>query len=296
MGTSDGTERVEEEAGLRWRIDTSRSEVTDNTSPRRTANTLITLSENGEETGVPRANVDARVNSVKTFLDRVPSLLAWVQREGREFPWRPTDDAWNVYAIEILLQRTRAGAVADMYDAFFEKYPTPQSLLEADRDEIVDAVSSLGFGERRTDTLLTAARFVVEDHGGTVPGTATELRQPKGIGPYTARATAVFGQDGTHGLVDTNTARIFGRVFDVEIPRKADEDALAHTLVDSLTPMVPEVARAFNLALLDLGAMVCTPSEPDCDNCPLKTSCAYACGNGTGADAPSTGKTETEDL
>ena len=295
--SSDGTHSDATEPTA-WRVQTDRREVLTHTDTEGAVEALDRLDSGVDATGDERTVPESRVGespseAVRSFLRCVPSLLSWAEANGREFPWRPTDDPWRVYVVEVLLQRTRAEAVASIYPEFFETYPTPEAIVEADESDLIECVSPLGFGRRRASILRSVARAVVEDHDGAVPRDAPALREPDGIGPYTARATAVFGHGTPLGLVDVNTARIFGRVFGREVPRRADESDPAHLLADSLTPSIPRVARAFNLALLDLGAMVCTPSDPNCSSCPLVSACAHArecrSENADGTDGDGTG-------
>ncbi|GGM73995.1 A/G-specific adenine glycosylase [Halarchaeum rubridurum] len=231
------------------------------------------------EAGVP--NAAARIDAV---LDTVPDLLAWLATHGRTYPWRYTTDPWRVYATEILLQRTRGDAVLDVYSPFFAAFPTPAALLEADDGVIRDLVRSLGFVNQRLRTLREAAELCVVEYDGAVPADLEALQRPWRVGPYTARACLLFAFHQPLALVDANTARITGRVFDYPLPSQPHKSTAVYQILDTLVPDDPGLARAFNFALIDLGASRCTDSTPDCDQCPLQSGCFSGSRGGTDDD------------
>lgn len=212
---------------------------------------------------------------VEAFVSTVPSLLTWLSENGRQFSWRQTTDPWRVYIAEILLQRTRADAVAKVYDTFLDRYPGAEQLNDATEDEIYEVVKSLGFGNQRTRTLQDVASVLVEDYGGDVPRDLDALQKPWRVGPYCARATMVFAFGVPLSLVDRNFARVVRRVFDYSMPSQPHKDEQVQKLLNGITPMSGELARAFNLAILDLGAIACLPTKPKCHVCPLQSCCAY---------------------
>jgi len=217
----------------------------------------------------PEVRVDA-------FLERIPALLAWLDDHGRRYPWRETTDPWSVYLAEILLQRTRADAVADIYDDVLDQFPDPAALVAAPEAEIRDAVRSLGFVNHRTRTLSEAGELLVEEHSGTVPLSRAELMRPWRVGEYTARATQLFAHGKPVALVDANFARVIGWVLEYEMPAQPHKSADVYELLEALTPDNPGLARSFSLAILDLGALVCVPDNPVCGSCPLSEGCVYA--------------------
>jgi len=214
--------------------------------------------------------------AIDQFLCAVPSLLLWLEEHGRDYPWRWTTDPWQIYATEILLQRTRSDAVNDIYADFFRTFPKPSSILDADEETLRDMVRPLGFINHRTRTLLEAAELCVDEYDGNIPSDLEALRQPWRVGPYTARACLLFAFEKPLALVDTNTARIVGRVFDYRLPEQPHKSDALYRLLDALVPAHPPLARAFNFALLDLGAQICTSEAPNCVDCPIVTSCRYA--------------------
>jgi len=217
--------------------------------------------------------------AVDSFVESVPALLAWLKEHGREYPWRQTTEPWRVYATEMLLQRTRSDAVDNVYRDFFARFPDPGAILAADEDRLRNVVRPLGFFNHRVRTLQEAAELCVDEYDGMVPDDIEALQRPWRVGPYTARACLLFAFGEPLAIVDTNTARIAGRVFDYPLPSQPHKSASLYRLLDALVPVDASLARAFNLALLDLGAMICTSETPDCVNCPLASACVYAKSN-----------------
>ncbi|WP_435320261.1 hypothetical protein [Haloarchaeobius sp. TZWSO28] len=213
---------------------------------------------------------------VRSFLSNVPTLLNWVGEHGRVYPWRTTQNPWQVYIAEILLQRTRGDLVEPVYRGFVSTYPTPRALYEASESEIYEQVQTLGFGNQRTRTLQEVARIICEEFDEQVPRDLESLQRPWRVGTYCSRATLLFAFDEPMALVDGNFARVFGRVFDYEMPSQPHKSSQVFELVSGVTPDNPDLARAFNLAILDLGALICTSNSPECERCPVQEACAYA--------------------
>lgn len=210
------------------------------------------------------------------FVRSQPDLLTWWEQNGREFPWRQSRDSWEILVAEILLQRTRAEAVESVYKEFVERFPEPEALSQSPSEEIRKLVDELGFGSQRTRTLQDVAGTITTEHGGTVPTDPDKLENIWRIGPYSARATALFAHGKPVTLVDSNIARFFERQFDFEMPAQPHKDEQVERLVSGVTPTDPDLARAFYLAILDLAAHVCTPEEPRCTRCPVRDSCSHA--------------------
>lgn len=220
------------------------------------------------------ANVSSVDDAIESFIETIPPLLEWLEEYGREYPWRWATDPWEIYATEILLQRTRSDAVADIYTDFFDSFSDPQRLLSTDESKLRSTVRPLGFVNHRVRTLREAAELCGE-YGGEVPEDLQALKRPWRVGPYTARACLLFAYDEPLALVDTNTARIAGRIFDYPLPAQPHKSTRVYRFLDVLVPSDPSLARAVNLALLDLGALICTNDNPDCHSCPLASGCAY---------------------
>lgn len=198
-------------------------------------------------------------------------LLDWYHEHKRSMPWRETDDPYRIWVAEIMLQQTRVDTVRDYYRRFLETFPTVEALAAADRDILLKHWEGLGFYARARH-LHEAAQHVVEAHDGTVPDTRDAIQDLKGVGPYTAAAVLSIAYQEPHAVLDGNVTRVLSRVYAV------DEDAttsmaqghlrrLANDLLD------PDRPGDFNQAMMELGALVCTPSTPHCDRCPLAEVC-----------------------
>ena len=186
-------------------------------------------------------------------------------------PWRETDDPYRIWVAEIMLQQTRVDTVRDYYHRFLKAFPTVGALADAERDEVLKRWEGLGFYARARH-LHEAAQRVVEEHDGTVPDTMDAIKDLKGIGPYTAAAVLSIAHQKPHAVLDGNVTRVLSRVFAVE------EDATTSTAQRHLRALAnelldPKRAGDFNQAMMELGALVCTPSTPLCDRCPLQNVC-----------------------
>jgi A/G-specific adenine glycosylase len=210
-----------------------------------------------------------------SLTDRQAALLAWWERQRRDLPWRATRDPWEVLVCEVMAQQTQVARVAERWRPFLDRFPTPAALAAVGPDEVIRWWSGLGYN-RRALALHRAATAVVRDHGGTLPRDLGALLALPGIGPYTGRAVLAFSYEDDHGVVDTNTARVLARWRGR--PLRARE---AQTAADDAVPLGR--AWAWNQAMLDLGATVCTRRSPRCDRCPVAGGCAWAA---AGAAAP----------
>ncbi len=209
---------------------------------------------------------------VYDFISRVPDLLGWLGKDGRVFPWRETTDPWGVYIAEILLKRTRASAVEKIYEGFIRKFPNPRALRGGSKKEIKGLIEELGLVNRRAKTLRDVAKKFSIDN--KVPSSLEELKKPWGVGEYCARACQIFARGKKLGLIDSNIGRVIGRVFEPQMPAQPHKSEKMYLMIDSLVPDETNLARAFNLSLIDLGAKVCTPKIRKCKKCPLKDICA----------------------
>ena len=205
-------------------------------------------------------------------------LLEWFGRNARDFPWRRERTPYRVWVAEVMLQQTRAEAVVPYYGRFLARFPTIEVLADAPLEEVLKAWEGLGYYARARN-LHAAARLVVDAHGGELPDTFEGVLALPGVGRYIGGAVAsiAFGRD--FAAVDGNARRVLCRVFDIreDVTRPGVQREL-EALATSLLP--PGRAGAFNEALMELGATVCTPRSPGCVRCPLGSLCqAYAGGD-----------------
>lgn len=195
-------------------------------------------------------------------------LLEWFGRRQRDLPWRRTRDPWAVLVSELMLQQTQVARVLPKYEAFLEQWPTPAACAAAPLGDVVTAWAGLGYN-RRAVNLHRGAQQVVAEHGGALPDDLALLLAIPGIGPYTARAVLAFAFESDEvGVLDTNAARVLARWSGRPLKPK-EAQALADASV------APSAGWMWNQAMLDLGATVCVPRTPRCDECPVAAWCAW---------------------
>src|SRR3954449_12724805 len=184
----------------------------------------------------------------------------WYLVAGRDLPWRrPGTSPWAVLVSEVMLQQTPVARVLPAYDAWLRRWPTPAALAADEPGEAVRMWGRLGY-PRRALRLHAAATVVVDRHGGELPRTVPELLALPGIGDYTARAVAAFAYRQRQPVVDTNVRRVVARA--VEATADAAVTRRDLTLVEELLPADPEAAATASVALMELGALVCTARAP----------------------------------
>jgi A/G-specific adenine glycosylase len=201
------------------------------------------------------------------------SLYGWYRARRRELPWRQSSDPYRIWVSEVMLQQTRVDQVVAHYRRFLERFPDLTSLAEASPDEVLAAWSGLGY-YRRARQLHAAARQVLRE-GGSIPSSVASLRRLPGIGEYTAAAVASIAFGVHEAAVDGNVERVLSRLLALEeAPRSAAGRrrirAAAAALLDPADP------GDGNQALMELGALVCLPRNPDCEVCPLREGCQGA--------------------
>lgn len=201
------------------------------------------------------------------------SLTAWAAGARRDLPWRRTRDPWAVLVSELMLQQTQVARVVPRYEAFLARFPTPAATAAAPVADVLRAWAGLGYN-RRALNLHRAAVAVVDRHRGVMPATLVELVALPGVGRYTARAVLAFAYEADVGVVEVNSARVLARAGAGRPLRVAEAQALADALVPA------GGGWAWNQAMLDLGATVCTKSAPRCHVCPLAACCAWAAAGG----------------
>ena len=199
------------------------------------------------------------------------TLLNWYQRHKRNLPWRETTDAYAIWLSEVILQQTRVAQGLPYYLKFIEAYPTVQYLAAAPEDEVLRLWQGLGYYSRARNMHFTAKQ-VVQEYNGQFPSSYHELQKLKGVGSYTAAAVASFAFKEKVAVLDGNVFRVLSRVFGIsdDIAAPASRKVFQQ-LADSLIP--EQAPDTFNQAIMEFGAIQCTPVMPDCMFCPLQTSC-----------------------
>lgn len=198
-------------------------------------------------------------------------FIAWYEKEKRNLPWRVNLDPYRIWISEIMLQQTRVDTVIEYYYRFMEWFPTIKDLAEAPDDRLLKAWEGLGYYSRARN-LKVAAQQIMTDFDGQMPETIDEIRQLKGIGPYTAGAIGSIAFQIPEPAIDGNVMRVVSRLFEISddiakpSSRKVFEAAM-YKIIDQHRP------GDFNQAMMDLGSSICTPTSPKCEECPIQSYC-----------------------
>lgn len=199
-------------------------------------------------------------------------LLNWYDYEKRDLPWRKERDPYRIWVSEIMLQQTKVAAVIPFYHNFMDKFPTLTALADAEEEEVLKAWEGLGYYSRARN-LHTAVKEVRDQYGGEVPQTEKEIKSLRGVGPYTAGAVLSIAYNVPAPAVDGNVMRVLSRIFTIyddigkDPTRKKFEQIVRDTIAQKR-------ASDFNQAMMELGALVCTPTSPSCLLCPVAAHCS----------------------
>src|SRR5208283_179927 len=201
-------------------------------------------------------------------------LLGWYAQHQRNLPWRQSSDPYAIWVSEIMLQQTRVAVVADRYQEFMERFPTLIALALAPEQDVLALWSGLGY-YRRARMLHKAAQFVAANLGGNLPMRAEELRLLPGIGAYTAAAVASIAHREPVAVVDGNVERVLCRLAGWDTGSRKGGGATLRRKIEDLAQRLLDRARPgdFNQAIMELGATVCAPRNPQCAVCPLRVDC-----------------------
>jgi A/G-specific adenine glycosylase len=208
--------------------------------------------------------------SATTFTE---SVLGWYADAARDLPWRAADASpWGVLVSEFLLQQTQVARVLPVWQTWMQRWPSPAALAAESAGEAVRAWGRLGY-PRRALRLHATATAITERHDGGVPASREELRALPGIGDYTSAAVAAFAFGVRAEVLDTNVRRVYARVFD------GAADATGSPTVgerqDALARVPDEAPGRYGVAVMELGALVCTARAPACDACPVSSICRW---------------------
>ncbi|MFZ2499306.1 DNA glycosylase [Methanosarcina sp.] len=200
-------------------------------------------------------------------------LLIWGGQNFRKFPWRETSDPYKIIIAEVMLHRTKADQVKDVYEKFILKYPDFESIVKAGREAVKTDLKSLGLFWR-ADLLYDMAFEIVEKYGGKLPLEKKKLMAMPGVGNYIAAAVLCFGYNFPEPILDTNTVRVLGRIFGINITDSSRRSKLfydiMHDLIDFWNP------KTVSFALIDYANVVCLASKkPRCEICSLKDICKF---------------------
>jgi len=195
----------------------------------------------------------------------------WYLQHKRDLPWRNTTDAYTIWLSEVILQQTRVEQGMPYFYRFLEKYPDVKAFANASEDEILKLWQGLGYYSRGRN-MLTTARQIVKNNQGIFPTSYNQLIKLKGIGQYTAAAISSFSADEVKAVVDGNVYRVLARWFGVEEPINSPAGKkLFQTLADEVLDR--KHPGQHNQAMMEFGAMLCRPKNPDCGICPVREAC-----------------------
>lgn len=199
------------------------------------------------------------------------ALLTWYYGNKRNLPWRQTTDPYKIWLSEVILQQTRVDQGLPYYERFVEKYPDVKSLASARMEEVAKLWQGLGY-YTRAQNLHGAAKQVCKELKGKFPTCYAELKKLKGVGDYTASAVASISSGEMVPAIDGNAFRVFSRLFEITEPidKPATREIFRELAIELMTGLP---SGDFNQAVMELGALVCRPKNPDCPSCPLRDYC-----------------------
>lgn len=235
------------------------------------------------------ADQDDRKNGATDFPDSSVlsrlrrNLVRWYGKYARDLPWRRSRDPYQIWVSEIMLQQTTVAAVAPFFERFLKRFPTLHDLAAAGENDVLRLWEGLGYYSRARN-LRVAACQIIEEHGGRIPSDVSELVRLHGVGRYTAGAIASFAYDEPAPIVEANTLRVYARLLAFRgDPHSTAGKNVIWSFAEQVVPN--RSAGIFNSALMDLGALVCTPADPNCAACPVR-SCCRAFREGTQREIP----------
>ncbi len=213
-------------------------------------------------------------------------VLRWYAESARDLPWRASGTTpWAVLVSEVMLQQTPVARVEPVYRDWVARWPTPGDLAREPAGEALRAWGRLGY-PRRALRLHQAATEIVTRHGGRLPTAYAEMLALPGVGTYTAAAVSTFAYGARHAVLDTNVRRVLVRAGTGRAEAAPVVTAAERRLAESLVPEDPSVAARWAVAVMELGAMVCTAKAPRCDDCPVRPGCAWDAAGRPAYDGP----------
>lgn len=214
------------------------------------------------------------------------TVLGWYERHARDLPWRrPGTSPWAVLVSEVMLQQTPVARVEPVWREWVARWPAPAALAAADAGEAVRAWGRLGY-PRRALRLHEAATVVTRDHGGELPLSYGDLLALPGVGAYTAAAVLAFADRQRHAVLDTNVRRVLARLVAGAEHPPPTLTAAERRRAEALLPEQPAVAARWSVAVMELGALVCTARAPRCGACPVASACAWLAAGSPAYDGP----------
>ncbi|MGM5631176.1 A/G-specific adenine glycosylase [Apibacter raozihei] len=197
-------------------------------------------------------------------------LENWYKINKRDLPWRETLDPYNIWISEIIFQQTRINQGYNYYLNFISKFPTLDNLAKATEDEVLQSWQGLGYYSR-AHNLHFSAKYICSELRGRFPSTFADILTLKGVGKYTAAAIASISFHEKVPAIDGNAFRVYSRLFNCN--KDISKASTFTYFFNLMTPLMPENPGDFNQAIMDLGSLICTPTNPSCPKCPVQTEC-----------------------
>lgn len=198
-------------------------------------------------------------------------LITWYQQHKRDLPWRKTSDPYSIWLSEIILQQTRVDQGLNYYHKFIQHYPTVQELAAASQQEVLNLWQGLGYYSRARN-MHHAAQYITSELDGHFPIEHNDILALKGVGEYTAAAISSFAYNHPYPVVDGNVYRVLARIFGVKeaIDSSIGKKTFSTLARDLLNKTAPGL---HNQAIMEFGALLCTPKKPNCESCPFQLNC-----------------------
>lgn len=199
------------------------------------------------------------------------ALVTWFEKNGRDYPWRRTEDPWAILVSEVMLQQTTISTILARYEKWMAQYPSPAALAAASEEEALRSWEGLGY-YRRVRMLKASAEAIMERFDGIFPRAAEDIRALPGIGDYTLGAVLSFAYNQPAPIVDANVSRVFARIFNDSTPIDSTAGRKAQWAQAELL-LHPSNPRAYNSSLMELGQSICSIKAPQCLICPIREYC-----------------------
>jgi A/G-specific adenine glycosylase len=198
-------------------------------------------------------------------------LLKWYEANKRDMPWRNTRDPYKIWLSEVILQQTRVNQGWNYYLRFTEKYPTVSKLAAASEHDVLKLWQGLGYYSRARN-MHHAAKEIAQHHKGKFPADYESVRALKGVGDYTAAAITSISYNMSYPVVDGNVLRVYSRVLGISDP--IDSTDGKKKIWEAAAELLPQKnPGTYNQAIMELGAVCCTPKNPNCEECPIQSNC-----------------------
>ena len=203
----------------------------------------------------------------------VKLILDWFKNNKREFSWRTLKlSPFQVLIAELMLQKTNASQVENIFPRFIEIYPNPESIVNLREDDLAKLLQPLGLFNRRARDLKKTAEIIL-DLGNVIPSEKTDLMSLPGVGDYIANAVLCFAFSKKMPIIDANVGRVMKRIFSFPVKSAPSRDK---KLAERMEELIPDsYFKEFNYAILDMAALICIPRKPRCEECPLTAICDY---------------------